>query len=285
MSQIPSDNPRDPWLRTAEPLLWLGGGGHEVRTDAGYYFDSRQRMDRPHVTLQFTIDGTGFYQDRRGRTLLPPGWAFINVIPGDFQYGFDPRSPRAYELVFLSFEGNEAQQWYQRLTDAFGHLLDLGTESRVGPLMLSLAHAIETNRLPDRYVQSAQIYQLMMEIYSTLNRTRLSTSPRVTDAIRLMGEQVDNADFGVSQLAAAMDCSREHLTRLFRSAIGVSPSDYLTQQRLRRAAQALRSSDDKLETIARRSGFSNANYFCRAFRQHVGTTPAKFRKQPWVIGP
>jgi AraC-like DNA-binding protein len=277
--------PPDPWLRTTEPLLWLGGAGHEVRTDASYFYDCRHRHDRPHLVLQYTIGGTGFYQDRRGRSLLPAGCAFFSLIPGDFQYGFEPKSDRAYELVFVSFVGPEAMTWYRRLTGAFGHVMNLGTEERIGPLMLALAHARETNRLSDRYVQSAQIYQLLMELYSTLNRTRLSTSPRVTQAMRLIADHAAEASFGVQQLAAEMDCSREHLTRLFRAAIGVNPSDYLTQQRLRLAAEALRATDDKLETIARRCGFSNANYFCRSFRQHVGSTPARFRKQPWVAGP
>ena len=175
--------------------------------------------------------------------------------------------------------------WYDRLTASFGHVLNLGADERVGPMMLAIAHALETGRQPDRYVLSGQIYQLLMEIYSSLTRSRLSTSPRVTRAMQLITTHAADAGFGITRLAREMDCSREHLTRLFRAATGVSPSDYLTQQRLRKAAEALRSGDDKLESIARRCGFSNANYFCRTFRQHVGTTPAKCRKQPWLMGP
>lgn len=175
--------------------------------------------------------------------------------------------------------------WHERITAAFGHALNLTAAERIGPLMLSLARARQSGLMPDRYLLSAQIYQLLMEIYSSLNRTRLSTSPRVTHAMRLIATHANEPSFGINQLAGAMDCSREHLTRLFRAATGVSPSDYLTQQRLRRAAEALRAGDDKLETIARRCGFSSANYFCRTFRQHVGTTPARFRRQPWLMGP
>ncbi len=285
MAVAPSDNLSDPRLRTEEPLLWLVGAGHQVRTDESYYYNSRKRTDRPQMVVQYTLAGTGFYHDERGRTELPAGWAWVSIIPGEFEYGFAPHTFQPYEFTFVCLDGSEVLDWYQRLTQSFGHVMNLGTEGRIGPMILALAHAKETGRLPDRYVQSAMVYQLLMEIFSTANRARLDTSPRVTQALRLISEHAGDADFGIAQLAVAMDCSREHVTRLFRAAIGVSPIDYLTQQRLRRAADALRSSGDKLELIARRCGFTNANYFCRAFREHVGTTPAKFRKQPWLTGP
>jgi len=242
MDRPPSENLHDPWLRTDEPLFWLLGGAHEVRTNDSYYFDSRKRTDRLHVVVQFTLAGTGFYQDRRGRTLLPAGWAFVSIIPGDFEYGYAPHTYQPYELVFMSIDGPDAVRWYERITQSFGHVLNLGTEGRLGQMMLALVHARETRRLPDRYVQSGQVYQVFMEILSTLNRTRLSTSPRVTQAMQLITEHVDHADFGINQLADKMDCSREHLTRLFRSAIGVSRhpgplADHSRADRSRRPAR------------------------------------------------
>jgi transcriptional regulator GlxA family with amidase domain len=182
-------------------------------------------------------------------------------------------------------QGPDATAWYQRLVDSFGHVLNLGLDTGVSTQMLALAHARDSGRMPDRYVQSGMLYQLLMTVFSTLNRTRLSTSPRVVQAMELITRHGGDPDFGVNRLAREMDLSREHLARLFLGATGVAPSDYLMQHRLRLAAQALRLTDEKLETIARRCGFSGANYLVRAFRERVGTTPAKFRRQPWLIGP
>jgi AraC-like DNA-binding protein len=275
----------DPWLRTDEPLLWMGGAGQETRSDMSYYYDSSKRSDRQHVVLQYTLRGQGFYQREGKRSVLPPGWMWVDVIPGNFEYGYHSGSPLPYELVFVSLIGPDAMAWHQRLTDSFGHVLNVGLDSLVGSQLLAIAHARDSGRMPDRYVQSGMLYQVLMTIFSTLNRTRLSTSPRVMQAIQLISKHAVNPDFGVNALAERMDCSREHLARLFLSATGVSPSDYLLQHRLRRVAQALRSGNEKLETIARRCGFSGANYLVRAFRQRVGTTPARFRRMPWLSGP
>jgi AraC-like DNA-binding protein len=273
------------WIRTDEPLLWLTGAGQETRSTTDYYYDASGRSDRPHIVLQYTLRGQGFYQRDGKRSVLEPGTAWLDVIPGPFEYGFHADSPLPYELVFVGLSGPEAMGWYQRLAGSFGHVLDVGLDSPVGVQMLAIAHARDSGRLPDRYVLSGMIYQLLMTLFSTLNRTRLSTSPRVVQALQLIAEHAADPSFGVNRLAQLMDLSREHLARFFLAATGVSPSDYLTQHRLRLAAQALRGTEEKLESIARRSGFSSANYLVRAFRQRVGTTPARFRRQPWLTGP
>ena len=84
----------------------------------------------------------------------------------------------------------------------------------------------------------------------------------------------------VESVADELGCSREHLTREFKSAMGVGPADFLAQQRLKQASAELRGTEDKLETIAARCGFSNATYFCRVFRKFTGVTPSQYRHKP-----
>jgi AraC-like DNA-binding protein len=284
---MPPGEPRDHRqvleTRTDEPLLWLHGAGHETRGDASYYYDASRRTDPPHVTLQLTLAGEGFYADARGgRVLLPAGRAWIDIIPGRFEYGYHP-SARAYEHVFLSLGGPVAMRWCGRIARDFGHVLNFGPRSAVEAQMLTLAHAREAAALPDRYLLSGQLYQLIMTIYSTLRGSRVNTSPRVARAMDLIAAHAHEHDFNIDALAARLRCSREHLSRQFRTAAGVSPSDCLMQHRIRLAARLMRETDDKLESIARRCGLSGANYLCRVFRAQTGVTPARFRARPWMV--
>lgn len=268
-------------MRTAEPLFWLAGCGHETYGSPGYYYNASRRPDRPHATLQLTLAGTGFYQTTAGRHLLTPGRAFFAVIPGAFEYGYEPGSTRAHELVFVSLQGEQAMQWYERITARFGPVLDLGRGSAVAEQMLSIAHAQEAGTLPNRYETSALLYQLLMTAYSTLSSARSLTSPRVSRAIELILDHATDADFNVETLAKRLGCTREYLARLFRKATGIAPSDYLLQQRVRLVSRALRETDEKLDLIARRCGFSGANYLCRAFKKQAGVTPDRFRQDRW----
>ncbi len=267
--------------RTAEPLLWLVGAGHEVRS-RDYYWDAAKRPDRPQVTLQMTLTGAGYVQTGGQRTVITPGQAWMRIIPGPFSYGFHSGSP-AYELVFVSMTGPVAMRWYQRLTGEFGHVLDFDLHSPIASHMLSIAHMRETGKLPDRYLLSGMLYQLLMMIYSTLRGSRVSTNPRVSRAIELIFERAADHQFNVDALADLLDCSREYLSRQFRATTGVSPSEYLTQHRLRMAARLMRETDDKLDHIARQCGFSGANYLCRIFKTRLGITPSQIRDQPWVV--
>lgn len=284
----PPPPPQALWLRTPEPLFWLTGAGHErITPHDAYFYDCRQRTDKPHIVLQLTLAGTGFFEKANRTTLLHPGMAFLHTIPGNFRYGYPPAHTAVYEQVFISLTGEHADAWYARITAAWGHVLTFPPDNPVAPLMRAIAasRASPTGPLHDRYLASSALYQLLMTILSTLNQSRLAMKPLLTRATAHIHAHAPDPRFRVDALAAAMGCSREHLARAFRDALGVSPSDYLTQHRLRLAAQALRTSTDKLDRIARHAGFAGANYFCRVFRQHVGVTPAQFRTRPWLVMP
>jgi AraC-like DNA-binding protein len=268
-----------------EPLFVLAGAGHETHGDTSYYYNARLRTDQPHATLQLTLAGTGFYRSPRGRELLTPGRAFFAIIPGEFEYGYEPGSTRALELVFVSLRESAALEWYRRIAARFGNVMNLGLDRPIAEQMLWIAHAREANRLPDRYELSAILYRLLMTIYSSLTQSRSRTSPRVARAIELIDAHCADPRFNIEALARKIDCTREYLARQFRAAAGITPSDYLLDQRIRLAARALRAGEEKLDLVARRCGFSGANYLCRLFKQRTGVTPARFRADRWRAVP
>jgi AraC-like DNA-binding protein len=273
-----------PWVRTSEPLLWLNGAGHEIRTSRReYFFDSRKRPDDPHVVLQLTISGSGYYERGGKGVLLPAGAAFLDVIPGNFRYGYPPAGSEPYEQVFVGLAGRVARRWCSRIVGEFGHVLHFGASNALEPLMLSIARQHVDRALGDRYLVSARLYQLLMTVYSALNQSRVATAPLVSQAVSTIEERAADPSFNVTTLARELSCSREHITRLFQSSVNVSPLDYLTQHRLRLVAGELRARRGKLEHIAQRCGFSGANYLCRVFRRQYGVTPAQARARPWLL--
>jgi AraC-like DNA-binding protein len=268
-------------MRSQEPLIWTGGSGIEVR-HADYYFNSAKRLDRPHVVVQITRSGCGFYRRGGRRWTLPRNVMFIDHIPGAFEYGFAEESTGPYELAFVTLVGPVAERWMRRIHATFGRVLDFGDDFAVADQITAMAKQMESHAAAplDRYQASAMAYGLIMQVHSVLMRSRIRQATRVRQATSLIERHGRDARFNVTQLAAELGCSREHLTRQFHEATGVSPSTYLSHYRLRVAAQELRRSPDKIESIARRCGFSGANYFCRSFRQRWGVTPAQYRASP-----
>jgi AraC-like DNA-binding protein len=71
--------------------------------------------------------------------------------------------------------------------------------------------------------------------------------------------------------------SRAALARRFTELVGQPPMTYVTHWRLDLAAEALRTTDTTLSTIAREVGYANAFALTVAFKRVRGTTPHRFR--------
>jgi len=77
-------------------------------------------------------------------------------------------------------------------------------------------------------------------------------------------------------LATAAGCSRFAAYRAFRSAFGLSPSDYQRQLRLR-AARALLAAGTPAADAAAAAGFAVQAHLTRWFRRYYGITPGEYR--------
>lgn len=70
-----------------------------------------------------------------------------------------------------------------------------------------------------------------------------------------------------------------YLTRIFKAQYGVSINQYLSQLRITHAKQALRFTDETVESIGYRCGLGEPSYFSRVFKQVEGVSPSEFRRK------
>ena len=101
-------------------------------------------------------------------------------------------------------------------------------------------------------------------------------SPLVAQAITAMREHYAGL-YGVEELSESLGVSKSHLVRAFKSQVGITPGQYLTNVRIDAAKQLLCHREYSLDVVASLCGFSGANYLCRVFKQRTGMTPAAFR--------
>jgi AraC family transcriptional regulator len=103
---------------------------------------------------------------------------------------------------------------------------------------------------------------------------RLSKSQviRISDYV----EAHIGSDLRVPQLAALVDLSPQHFSRLFKVSLGMTPHRYVMRRRIEAAERMLRT-DATLAEIAYALGFSSQTHFTQVFRRFVGTTPSQVR--------
>ena len=88
----------------------------------------------------------------------------------------------------------------------------------------------------------------------------------------------------LAQLAEGANLSEGYFIRTFRHFVGRTPTDYILNYRLKKAAELLRTTDQKILTIAYDTGFNNISYFVRSFEKAFQKTPTEYRKCLEKIG-
>lgn len=81
----------------------------------------------------------------------------------------------------------------------------------------------------------------------------------------------------VAELAAQMDSSRSVFAERFLAVTGMTPVRYLTELRMRLAAQWLARDREPIESVAYKLGYGSLAAFSRAFKRVVGHPPGALR--------
>ncbi|MGB7538923.1 MAG: substrate-binding domain-containing protein [Anaerolineales bacterium] len=84
---------------------------------------------------------------------------------------------------------------------------------------------------------------------------------------------------GREDAAHYVGVSEGYLSRCFTQETGLSLIQYLARYRIQQAKQLLVSGDLSITDIAVKVGFSDGNYFSRAFRKEVGMSPLAYRRK------
>lgn len=95
----------------------------------------------------------------------------------------------------------------------------------------------------------------------------------------IINANLGQEDFGVAELAGAMNMSRSNLLRKVKKATDLSASQLISQARLQRAMELLRTSSMNVTEVSFEVGFNSTSYFIKCFREHFGYPPGEVGKQ------
>jgi len=105
----------------------------------------------------------------------------------------------------------------------------------------------------------------------------LAGHPRLAPAVAALFNEPARA-WSLPDLARLCNMSRATLARQFQEKLGRSASDLLTDIRMTLAANELRKSSLSTGAVAEAVGYQSEAAFQRAFKSHMGVTPAQWRK-------
>ena len=105
------------------------------------------------------------------------------------------------------------------------------------------------------------------------------TADDIADNLKKYIDEHYREEISLEFLAEQFHFSREYIGRIFRAKHGFAVYEYILQVRMKQAVELLRNPKLTLPVIADFLGYSNANYFSKAFRRFYGISPSDYRNQ------
>lgn len=264
-------------LRDPECHFLVDMFGHPFRFRAGSDWDTTQKKLDQHL-LYLILSGSCYAVLEKQRFTLAAG-QFCWITPG-CEFRLHARAPKEHPVLCrFRFELTAGSISYT-----------LPWNFRIGSdahSMLEWSRALVTEaEHPGRF--AAEI----VASYALLISTRIfeQTSSRPAEELprlpRDLCEKVTQLvlehpekRYRPADLAKLCGLSSDYFSRLFRSAFGVSPKQWLLKQRLRSAASLLRETDQRISEIAEHLGYDDFYLFSRQFKQEYGNSPRQWRER------
>lgn len=230
---------------------------------------------RSHYLFHFILSGRGVYEQGGTRHTLKAGQGFL-IVPGESTlYTADIQDP--WEYCWMGFDGAAAPGLLHQC--GLSSQTPVYTDQSGGQLHRQMQSLIETFE-----VGTPNPCSLLGNLYlcfsSMLMQQPVQQALWRTYAQRAVAFISSNYSYeiGVADIARHVGVDRTYLYRVFRQDTGCSPKEYLTQVRLKAAAQMLCDSQLSITEVAISCGFRELSAFDKHFRRSYNQTPLQYRQ-------
>lgn len=105
-----------------------------------------------------------------------------------------------------------------------------------------------------------------------------SSDEFLSQAIRFIRDNMDNANLSIEEFAKQMNISRSMLFRRLKATTGLAPVDFVHRVRITYSIELLKS-DYNFSQIAYMIGFNDPKYFTKCFKRYTGMTPSEWKEK------
>ncbi|GAT31885.1 helix-turn-helix domain-containing protein [Terrimicrobium sacchariphilum] len=232
----------------------------------------------PYWRLYVNKDRGGFIDMGDGRIPLRPGTLYL--IPAWLRFSTGVTTPTMQSYIhfeFQNFPSGIHRAHFQRplslpLTGQLLQTCSRWEDALIqdNPLWIALAHAY------------AIAYSAMATALEEYPEGRgcfawAAGSGRFKPALDFIADHLAKP-IRNEELARRCGMSTSHFIRMFRGALGVTPTQYVMDRRIASSAEMLTCTERSIEDIAESLGFSDRFHFSKAFAQRLNATPAAYRR-------
>ncbi|MBO5415007.1 MAG: AraC family transcriptional regulator [Clostridia bacterium] len=236
------------------------------------YGITRPDGDQCHLIIA-TVGGCGWMSVNGKEYNLPKG--SIALIPRNTKHAYKTPEGGLWEFYWIHPDGPLSELFLDTVAEkGIFYSTKANDYSNLMEKLLSLS-------LNDSDDNEIDISNTVSEILHLVAKNLISPhSPHsLSDAAVKYIKEHYGEKISVKEIADSLFVSENHLIRVFKKDMGITPHKYLNNYRILTSAYFLKSSNLSVEEIADMVGFSSSSLFITSFKRIYGCTPKEYRKK------
>lgn len=219
--------------------------------------------------MVYCTGGEGVFHFENGTTLNYKAGDAVAIPPKELHANFsqDGFTNIYFRMADPSFPYRSA---FRVEDDSEGHLKIAFTEARYYFLADIKKRELVLSALGE-----------LISSYMIVYRSNSEFSKPVEQIRSMIISNYAQCDFALDESIRAMPFHYDYLRKLFKKEMGVTPLEYMTNLRMKKAETmltAMWSNDYSVAEIGELCGFEDALYFSRVFKKKFGCSPSVFAK-------
>jgi two-component system, response regulator YesN len=126
-------------------------------------------------------------------------------------------------------------------------------------------------------INRIELSETISRLFKADQEEKIDTSKQFQKILQYIDDQLSH-EITLKHIADYVYLNPQYVGQLFKSELNKTFTDYITEERLKRAKQLLTSTNLKVYEVAQLSGYKSPKHFMTVFKQETGMTPVHYRK-------
>jgi AraC-like DNA-binding protein len=205
----------------------------------------------------------------------------IVIIPYGTHVTYHPINENYYKKYWCHFQ---AQHTSMHLFDfiTVPYVIKSNAPEEITSVFTALTQSFQTQTSFSPLILNGYLQHLLALCLKDVGIERLSYSQSVpTDKIELLNQYIYahlESEITLAELADLVHFHPNYFIRFFKKYFGTSPLKYVSNVRIERAKELLKTTALSITEISEQLGYSSAYHFSARFKEAVGYSPRSYRK-------
>lgn len=217
---------------------------------------------RTHWLLHYVVSGFGQFTREGVTHKIGPGQIFVIPPYLETYYEADKERPWQYTWIGFTTEGQLPEIFSQSVISCpdIGELFD----------EMKSCNKLENGR-------SAFLSGCLWKLVAILQEKGKPRSDYIDKALNCMHSEYSHG-ITIKEIADRLGLDRSYFYTIFSERVGTSPSEYLINLRLTKAAELMRDYGERPSIAAMSVGYEDLYHFSKIFKKHFGMSPREYSK-------